>query len=188
VLKAVTAVDKTEFQHFIIIIEDTLFGALKTGAYARHLYASHAKAPLNTHGLEIRFAFFRLTVLDLVKVYSSAKRKNTFKYSLPLLLSKMELGKDFEPFALPTERLAFYMKTIEGLQPKIGPFIALRDTFIAHTDGLAGYAPGPHFFQTVDELTNLGFDIANECRQKVLKIEPRHHKFHIDFSSFPSFQ
>ena len=158
---------KTAFQYSITVVHDILLELGRNFAYAQFLYEEHKTNDLNEHWRQIRYAFFRLILLDMAKVFTD--NKDTHKTNLFRLLTRMETGDYKKHFSLSAPRLAFYRSELSLHSKAIEGITKSRDKYIAHTDKLFGLAPSSKFFPEVKELLTIAFSLVNECREVILQ-------------------
>jgi hypothetical protein len=160
--------EKTKtFQHYLTIVHDILLELGRNLAYAQFLYEGHKINDLNEHRRQVRYAFFRLILLDLAKMFT--ENKATHKTNLFRLLTRMEVGDYKKQFSLPAPRLAYYRNELSIHEKAIEDITKIRNIYIAHTDELFGLAPSFQFFPEVKELLTIAFALVNECRETILQ-------------------
>jgi hypothetical protein len=152
-----------EFFYNMQVRKSLIYTATREFAYAKHLY-SIPVTDLIDFGMEVRFAFYQLSQLNLAKLFSDVKNQ---KYNVHRLLDEFRK----EPFLqnllsnqhhlLLTDRLATFASTIDGLH-------TVRDEWVAHTDVLGGIAPLETFFPTIESLLHFGYEVLDACSQAVL--------------------
>ena len=172
---------KTAFQYNLTVIEEILLELGRNFAYAQLLYEGHKTSDLNKHWLQIRYAFFRLILLDMAKIFTD--NKDTHKTNLFKLLTRMEMGDYKKHFALSAARLAHYRNELSSHTNVIQVITKNRDKYIAHTDKLFGLAPLPQFFPEVKELLTIAFAFVNECNEAILQKTGMNNLGKVDTSS-----
>jgi hypothetical protein len=128
--------------------------------YASYLYDKFniTSENLTSHWLEIRFAFFRLLVIDTAKIFTSSKSQ---KYNIFKLLDSLETGI-YQNLNFPKPRIKAFRTQLHQFENFCLTTKQFRDQVFAHTDNFSGITPGEEFFPTLEKLITLGYLIINE--------------------------
>lgn len=160
---------KDKFQYEMNIRMDILRNVSINYSYTKHLFTI-SPTILSLHWSHIRYNLFCVLIIDLAKLFveNENQKFNFFKF-----LIKLEKG-DYKKLGVSQSTIDHYKNKLNVYSPFFKSVKKYRNKIFAHTDILAGISPKKRFFTQLEDLINLGFNIANETSKTIVNKEIIH--------------
>jgi len=158
---------KEKFRNEITIRIDILRNVTINYNYTKHLYTNFSATTISTYWEHIRYNLFYVLIIDLAKLFveNDNQKFNFFKF-----LIKLEKG-DYKKLGVAQSTIDNYRKKLNVYSPFFKSVEKYRNEIFAHTDKLTGIGPTRAFFIQLEDIINLGFNMANEISKIIVNTE-----------------